>query len=188
MASETDIINLALVPLLGCNRITNRNDDSTEAIVMNASYDYCRDTVLEDRAWTFATTRSVWTPTTDPIPFGNYNYSYIIPSTVLRVLTVNPSMDSYDWVRERDRILARDETINVIYTERVENTNFFSSGFINCLSLYLAWYNCIALTESRSLKDSLWAQYQDALTDAASSDGQQGKSRQTTANALLRVR
>ena len=188
MSSETDIANLALVPLLGCNKITNLNDNQTEAIVMKASYSYCRDAVLEDRAWTFATTRDVWIPTTDAVPFGNYAYSYLIPTTVLRVLTVNPGMDSYDWVREKDRILARDETINVIYTEKVTNTNFFSSGFINCFSLYLAWYNCIALTESRALKDSLWAQYQSALTDAASSDGQQGKSRQTTANALLRVR
>ena len=196
MASETDIINLALGPLLGCDPITNRSDNQTTAIVMNASYDYCRDKVLESRAWTFATKRETWIPTVDSVPFG-FTYSYQIPSTALRILTVannavgstfGGSQSTFKWQREEDRILTDAEKIDVRFINRVENPNRFSSGFINALSLYLAWYNCIALTENRALKDSLWVQYEDALMDAASSDGQQGRKEQTHSTSLLRVR
>jgi hypothetical protein len=195
MASETDIANLALVPLLGCNRISSLSDNQTEAITMSASYDYCRDTVLESRAWTFATTRESWSPTNDTPAFG-FTYSYQIPSKALQVLNVyntashinSVSNQRFKWQREEDRVICDAQTIYVRFITRVENTNRFSSGFINALSLYLAWYNCIALTENRALKDSLWAQYEDALQDAAASDGQQGRKEQITSSSLTRVR
>jgi hypothetical protein len=195
MASETDIANLALVSLLGCNRITNLDDEQTEAIVMKASYDSCRDKVLETRAWTFATKRDIWIPTADEPAFG-FTYSFLIPSEVLRILTCfdnarndnAQSNSTFKWQREGDRIITDALKVNVRYLERTENVNLFSSSFITCLSLYLAWFNCIALTENRALKDSLWAQYQEALDDAAASDGQQGRHEQITSNVLMRVR
>lgn len=195
MASETDIINLALVPLLGCDPITNRTDNQTTAIVMNASYDYCRDKVLESRAWTFATEREVWVPTSDTVAFG-FTYSYQIPSKVLRVLTCfdnarsdnAQSNSTFKWQREGDRVITDALKINVRFINKVENTNRFSASFIDAFSLYLAWYNCIALTENRALKDSLWAQYDNAIDDAASSDGQQGRKEQVVSNVLMRVR
>ena len=192
MSSETDIANLALVPLLGCNRITSLDDEQTESIVMKASFSHCRDTVLEDRAWTFATKRDIWIPTVDVVPFG-YTYSYLIPSTALKVLTVSDKAngfinDNFMWNREEDRILTDAEQIYVRYVTRVTNTDRFSSGYINALSLYLAWYNCIALTESRTLKDSLRAQYEDALIDASTADGMQGRKERFTSNSLINVR
>lgn len=187
MASETEIINLALVPLLGANSITNRTDESTEAITMDKSFDYCRDKVIEEAQPTFCTNRAIWTPTNET-PLFNYGYSYLIPTTVIKVLGVNEHLRGYNWRREKDRILANDESIQIRYIEQETNTNFFSPGFNNALALYLAWFNCIALTQNRALKDSLWAQYLDALSDAMSSDNQQGQGIQTYSDALIRVR
>jgi hypothetical protein len=193
MSSVTDIANLALVPLLGCNRINNIEDEQTEAIVMKAAYIYCRDAVMEERAWTFATGRATWTPTANVPPFG-FSAEYLMPSTVMRVLRIETlrGVTGKDWVVETNGnltvLLANDPALNVKYIEKVDNTNRFSAGFINCLAIYLAWFTCIGLTENRSLQDSLWVKYQDALTEAASSDGQQGKSRVTTANTLLKAR
>ena len=193
MSSVTDIANLALVPLLGCGRVENIEDEQTEAVVMKAAYVYCRDAVMEERAWTFATSRGQWTPLADSPPFG-YSFQYLIPSTVLRVLSIETAtgVKGKDWAVESDGektvLLANDSLLNVQYLEKVENTNRFSSGFVNCLSIYLAWFTCVGLTQNRSLQDSLWVKYQDALTEAASSDGQQGKSRVVTNNQLLRAR
>lgn len=192
MPSETDIANLALVPLLGCNRITNLGDEQTEAIVMQASFTHCRDTVLEDRAWTFATRREIWVPTSDTVPFG-FTFSYLIPSAALKILTVSDKTNglirsSFMWQREEDRIITDASQIYVRYMVRITNTNRFSSGFINALSLYLAWYTCIALTESRSLKDSLKDQYDEALIDASTADGMQGRKEKFVANSLIDVR
>jgi hypothetical protein len=190
MSSETEIANLASVSHLGCNRITNIGDNQTEAIVMQGSFAACRDAVLEDRAWSFATTREVWTPTAD-VPAFEFTYSYAIPTTVLKVLALVDGRGTqvrYKWRKEKDRILTSQETINVRYIERVTNTNLFSAGFVNCLAIYLAWYNCIALTESRTMKADLWSYYNNALADAASADGQQGSTDKTTSNQLLAVR
>lgn len=192
MASETEIANLALVPLLGCNRITSLSDNQTEAIVMSASYSHCRDTVLEDRAWTFATNRVIWTPTADVVPFG-FTYSYLIPTTVLKILDVSDRANgnvrsSFMWRREGDRILTNAEQIYVRVIEQVTNPNQFSTGFINTLALHLAWFNCIALTENNTLKESLERRYENALIDASTADGMQGRKEQIRANALLNAR
>ena len=192
MSSETEIANLALVPLLGCERITSLSDNQTEAVVMNASYSHCRNAVLEERAWTFAAGRAIWTPTADAVPFG-YTYSYLIPTTVLKIFDVSErsngsTSSSFMWVREGDRILTNASQIYVRYLNEVTNTSIFSAGFINALSLYLAWYTCIALTESRTLKDGLRGEYENALIDAGTADGMQGRREKIRNNALLNAR
>jgi hypothetical protein len=193
MSSVTDIVNLALVPLLGCKRVENIEDEQTEAIVMKAAYTYCRDAVMEERAWTFATSRATWTPTATEPPFG-FSAEYLIPSTVMRVLAIETAtgVKGKDWVVESNGtqtvLYGNDSVLNVTYLEKIDNTNRFTAGFVNCLAIYLAWFTCVGLTDNRSLQDALWVKYQNALTEAASSDGQQGKSRKTTSNALLRVR
>jgi len=187
--SETAIANLASVSHLGCNVITNIGDNQTEAIVMKASFDHCRDTLLEEGMWGFASRYDEWTPTADDAGW-KWSFSYVIPSTSIRVLEVTdaPNRIDFRWELVGDRILCDAESIFVKYTERVTNTNLFTTGFTNALALYLAYYNCISLTESQKMKDRLFGEYNTALDDARTNDGMQGVPERIRSNALINVR
>lgn len=187
--SETSIANLACVSHLGCNKITNLDDDQTEAIVMKGSFDHCRDSLLEEGMWGFANRRDIWTPTTDTPSWG-FTFSYLIPSEVIRILTVTdaPNRIDFKWELAGDRILCDAQSIFVKYTTRVTNTNLFTTGFTNALAVYLAYYNCIVLTENKGMKDTLFGEYNDALDNARTNDGMQGVAERIRSNALINVR
>lgn len=187
--SEVSIANLALVSHLGCNKITNLDDESTEAIVMRASFDHCRDTLLEEGMWGFANKRDIWTPLSDE-PVWGFSFAYQIPSTTIRMLTVsnNETNKSFFWKLEGDQILCDAEQVFVKYTVRVTNTNLFTTGFSNALALYLAYYNCIGLTENRAMKEELYREYNNALDDARTNDGMQGKAEKIRSNVLIDAR
>ncbi len=187
--SETSIANLACVSHLGCNRITNLDDEQTEAIVMKSSFDHCRDALLEEGMWGFANRYDEWTPTTDDAGW-RWEFSYLIPSEVIRILIVtdSPNKTNFQWELAGDRILCNSDSVLVKYTQRVTNTNLFTTGFENALALYLAYYNCIALTENKGMKDGLFGEYNTALDDARTNDGMQGVAERIRSNALISVR
>ena len=188
--SETAIANLASVSHLGCNKITNLDDNQTEAIVMKATFDHCRDVVLEEGAWRFANTREQWVPlaTNDNWAF---EYAYQIPSEVIRIIkaTDSPKKTKFNWeIGSGRKVYCDSEVLYVQYTKRVTNTNEFTNGFVNALALYLAYYNCIALTENKGMKDSLLGEYQKAIDDARTNDGMQGVAEQINSTATIDVR
>ena len=85
-ASEVDISNMAL-GWLGADRITSLDDESVEAQLCKLNYPRSRDVVLEDVEWTFAVRRFILSP--DPVvPLFNWGKKFLIPTEVLRVLTV----------------------------------------------------------------------------------------------------
>jgi hypothetical protein len=187
--SETSIANLASVSHLGCNKITNLDDEQTEAIVMKASFAHCRDTVLEEGAWRFANTRDQWVPLSSTDNWA-FTYAYSIPSEVIRIIraTDSPKKTSFVWEIGGDKVFCDSSTLYVQYTKRITNTNQFTNGFTNALALYLAYYNCMALTENQGMKDRLFAEYNKALDDARTNDGMQGVAEQINSTSTIDVR
>ena len=187
--SETSIANLASVSHLGCNKITNLDDEQTEAIVMKASFNHCRDTVLEEGAWRFANKRATWSPLSSTDNWA-FSHAYLIPSEVIRIIraTDSPNKTGFKWEIGGDKLFCDADVLYVQYTKQVTNTNFFTNGFTNALALYLAYYNCMALTENKGMKDGLFAEYNKALDDARTNDGMQGVAEQIRSTSTIDVR
>jgi hypothetical protein len=187
--SETSIANLASVSHLGCNKITNLDDEQTEAIAMKGSFAHCRDTVLEEGAWRFANKRDQWVPLASTDNWA-FSYAYQIPSEVIRIIraTDSPQKTGFVWEIGEDKLYCDSATLYVQYTKQTTNTNLFSNGFTNALALYLAYYNCMALTESKSMKDTLLGEYQKAIDDARTNDGMQGIAEQIRSTQTIDVR
>ena len=201
------IVNQAL-SWLGANLITSIDDDSTEAIVAKANYDLLRDAVLEAREWTFAISRMSLTPLVRKPVYG-YSRQFLVPSFVLRVLSVPDSPTSgstvglngggADWLQdvefwrmesqpEGTVILADRDTLMIRAIIQVTNEELWSPTFVQAFAARLAAEMAMPLVESRELQADMHGLYAAKLREAASLDGMQGRVEKIRADYLVRVR
>ena len=115
MVSETSICNQAL-SWVGHGRITSLEDPSTTGEWCRDNYPFIRDSVLEERMWTFATVRTK--KTSNDLDDWDQMYKFAVPLDWLSVFRVfrdvsneNRYRTSEGWRREGRYILANDPTI-----------------------------------------------------------------------------
>lgn len=186
MANPTQIANLAL-SWLGQNLINSLGDNQNEAKIMNANYELSRDKVLEDRAWTFAIRREILSPILPAPVFGEGN-AFLIPSDVVRVhrvfrptgSSISPTLQTHNlnnarWVREGDKIFAREEIVWAVFIIRVTNTQLFSPGFVHALAARLAADTAMTFTENEKLQTRMEERYDTKMGEATFADGSQGR-------------
>jgi hypothetical protein len=191
LSSVVDICNMAL-GWIGAERITSLADVSEQANLCNLNYAISRDTVLESREWTFAVERFSLNPT-GVVPAYDWGYEFVIPTEVLRVLTVDrptagvlggPEHEQENWVREGNSILMNRDTLTMRAIVRIEDTTLFSSSFVHALAARLAADLCIPITRSKTLQQQMFVLYGAKLEDAASADGMQGRSKRIRSRYL----
>ena len=194
-ADPTQVANQAL-GWLGAKRITSFLDNSVEAGLIRENFDFIRDAVLEDRAWTFAD--SAFTLDA-PIPYGwdNGEHMFLIPSNVLRVYRCYSEPPTggmagrrlHGWRREGPHIVcSQKSTIYAKATLRITDPDRWSSAFTQALAARLSADLAIPITKSRQLQADLWSIYQSKLRDAAATDASQGGSERTDSTELVGVR
>jgi hypothetical protein len=179
MANEVSICNQAL-SWLGANQITALNEPSAEAIICNANYEELRDAVLEEHRWTFANAtykfgKALIVPNDD----DNWRYAntFNIPSSILHVMRVFSDPNSpyqTKWERKGDKLFADDDVLYLDTTIRVVSPSAFSTLFRQALASRIARDICLGLTRNTTLHDAMSTKYENALIDAAASDGMQG--------------
>lgn len=196
LLSKVEICKLALA-WLGAGHITSLDDSSEEARLCKLSYETSRDTVLESREWTFAVKRFILTPTNDDPKFY-WAKEFVLPTEILRVLTVERQSivgsnelssnliehEQMNWVREEDKILANWDSISIRAIIRITDETKFSPSFVHTLAARLAADLAIPITRSKTLQEQMFALYQAKLSDAASLDGMQGRSKRIRSRYL----
>ena len=176
MASDVGIANAALLKL-GEQTLTAFDDDGPVALLVNNTYDYHRDDLLRAHEWNFAIRRTSLAASASA-PDWEFDYAYTLPSAphyCIRVLTIyNPN--DYDWRVEGRQILTDiGSPIYIKYIWRVTDPNQFDSLFISVFIAKLAAEWAENLSKSAELCQRLLAEYQAKLKEAASIDGQEGK-------------
>lgn len=187
--SEVSISNMAL-GWLGGNLIVSLDDDSTEAALCKANYDICRDAVLEDRDWTFATDRRILSALTSAPAFG-YAYQYQLPSDLIRILEVSDEplfVHDLQWERQGSVVVTDAAIAYLRYIKRIEDPTKFSAGFVHAVAARLAMEIALPLTNSPEMQSSMISLYGTKLERAGAMDGMQGKNRQLRVNRLIGVR
>jgi len=189
------------------------SDESAAGQLLFQQFERLRDSVTEDRDWTFATARLQLAADKDAPAFG-YTSRFLVPGHVLRVITcalASPvgSIDAFaasmigassadvaqvDWVKEGPYILAGSAAagqgglpipaVNVKAIVKAPDPGIWSPCFEQALAARIAADLCIAITENRGLQADLWKLYQEKLRAAASNDGRQGRSQRRTSNTL----
>lgn len=211
MATSTVSICNQALGWLGADSILSINDPSKEAQLCKENFDALRDTVLEEREWTFAVRRLYLTPLVATPVYG-YANNFLLPADVLRVLNIPGApggvvggIDALNGGRGADsgqgladwRVESIDAgrvivaNVSAVYCRviwRVVNEQIWSAMFTQALAARLAADLAMPLVNSRSLQQDMWKLYTSKLSAAATMDGMQGKGEVKRASNLTNVR
>jgi hypothetical protein len=184
MASKIQIVNYAL-RLLGVARLTALDDDVEGARVADDVYDICRDDVLSDHNWNFATKRDTLAALEDAPEFG-FDVQYQLPNDCLRVVQME-DLDSVYKV-EGKYLLTNESAANIIYIAQITDTTYYSPKFVSCLAARLAAEMAFPLTSSKSKEQLMWELYEAKITEARWVDGVEGSADQLETEDWIEAR
>lgn len=192
MSERIDICNLAL-GWIGANNITSLQDDSDEAIQCLNNYPLARDATLEAHEWSFAIERFVPARSEEEPKWG-FVHQFLIPSDILRVLSVGPNREIYwlfeqdMWVVESGFIMADVDEIFCRGIRRILDEGIYSALFSHALAAKLATLMALSLTQSNSIMENMAGMYTGMITEAKTRDGLQGRSRRIRNRTMQRAR
>ena len=177
MATEVSICSNAL-RRLGDSPITSLSDDTERARLCNSFYSDARDAVLRLHPWNFAITRASLAQLTDTPSYG-FAYQYSLPTNPYCLRVLGMEYEDYIFKIEnystQGRVLLTDEsTAKILYVARITDTIQFDALFVDVLTAKLSVDLCYPITNSVSLQEKMQKLYQLKLSDARSTDGQEG--------------
>lgn len=182
MASKVAICNRALIEI-GANTIVSLSEDSEEARRCSVVYDECRQTILRDNPWNFAT-KQASLARLSTAPLFDFQYAYQLPSDCLRVMRTKDN--------SRHKIVGRtvhsdEESLYIEYIADIDDPNVYDGMFREALSLLIAYKLAYATTASTSMAQDRYQVYLNALSRARGVDAQEGTPPSMRPTAWLRA-
>lgn len=179
MASVIEICNRALSNIGNNRSINSLTEASKEAGQCSLHYESCRDAVLADAEWNFATKRVALADTNNPP--SDWAYAYQYPTDCMRIIEIpvpgmrNPTAA----MRIQYSTGANDDgTGKLIYTDqpqawlkyvsRITDVNMFDAIFQEALAWRLAAAINMVLTGSADLGNNALKMYQMVILSAGS--------------------
>jgi hypothetical protein len=208
MATPIDIANLALTKL-GAHTITSFNDNTVEAVTTSLHYPIVRDSVLEDRDWSFAIAEVQLVQTVPLTPFPpEYGQAYALPADCLLIrycfipnpvaltsgslldqeITSEQAVTRPSWNRFGDIAFSSTSQLWARYIRRVEDTTKYTSQFVQALACRLASELAMPITNRVELQSQLYKEYEMKLMAASGRDGSQGTPQVIQTSQLTRAR
>lgn len=178
MASVIGICNIALSSIGISRSINSLYEQSKEAGACSLHFDGCRDSVLADFDWNFATKRVALADTGNPPPDWQYAYQY--PTDCLRITELMVPDNRYPLADQRIKYetgVNSDGTGKLIYTDqnaawlkyvmRITDVNLFDSLFAEALAWRLAAAINMQLTGEPSLGGNAMQTYSALIRSAS---------------------
>lgn len=170
MASQTDVVNLALTSL-GQDRVININDDTEPARVIRANWDLALDYLLSSHPWKFAIVRAELAALAAP-PLNTWSLQYRLPEDCLKLVQVSTdwifySMDVPTFELEGGMILTDEGApLPVRYVTRITNTGLWPPQFARTMAMQLAADCCEKLTGSATKGEKAMVERERTITTA----------------------
>lgn len=139
--SKIDICSMALLKI-GVQPISSFNQNTAQAKICSTFYESVKQRVLSSHPWTFACT-NLNLSKLDQKGIPQYNYCYLLPKNILRVLSCN-SNSSYKIMK--DKLYSNDDQAILKVIEDISEQDM-PPFFINLLIDNLAYEFCLPLTE-----------------------------------------
>lgn len=172
-ASKIALANLALYKI-GAKRISSFTDGSAEARVINDIYDQCREMVLEEHPWSFATTSvALQTLSLTPTDMGDgLSIAYAFPPDWLFTYMVNfPYANMRKEELSGQSVLLCDTAgLKIKYIFNNDDPTKYSAKFYEALACKLATEACYKLSQSGQKVTAEKVDYQSALLSAMAAD------------------
>lgn len=184
MTSAVEICNLALSRLGTRASIVSLDEASVEARLCKAGYANCRDTLLRDFDWSFA--RRIETlAERDEAPPAGWSLVYSLPNRCVRFrgLWNGPGVAPADWALGSITDSAGNDAVAIfantaqavgVYTRAIENTELFSTSFVQALSWRLAETIALPITNKESLAEAIARRAQAKVAEATASEANEG--------------
>lgn len=180
-ASEAEVCNLALLLVGQTQFIDDLSDPTPEGEACDQAYEKCRDSVLQEHAWSFATRRAELNLVADG-ERGGWAYAYTLPADCLapRWLDVgieNPSesekvpMKLEDDATTNAKVLLTNQADAIlVYTRTVTETGKFSPLFVEALAAKIAVYLAAGLVKKPRLAFDMMQLFGTLVARAKASD------------------
>lgn len=196
MSSVIDLCNMALYRIGNSTRIDDLTENSVEAEVLGQFYENCRDFVLREFDWGFATA-FVQLAEVPVNPNPEFPYAYAVPNDCIRVRRiVNTSWQTGFWPCDTETPLPKIPEIKfriinggsqrlistsvspatLEYTTKVESPEMFDPIFVSALSWYLASQVAAPLAKSDAIVQKCAGMYQLEISAAAAAAFNEGAS------------
>jgi hypothetical protein len=172
MASEVETINSAL-NMLGATNIISRGEDSKSARVTNQRFDAVRDAVFRAHPWNCLVTRVALTSDSDS-PAFDWSYQFTLPTDPYCLRVMRLDYLDIEFRVEGRKILCDESTINMVYLARVTDPNEWDSLLVETIAARLAADVSFAMVQSTSLTSTLYALYENKLSEARFTDATEG--------------
>lgn len=184
MSSVVAIVNMALGRIGIGRAITSLEQNSPDAISARQFYEPCRDRVLRDYPWPFATKfvalGLLETAGTQPWA-GEWGYAYTYPSDciTLRRLVSGSSVIQHGFTLvygdAGHKILTNVESAKAEYTARITDPERFDSTFVSALAWCLASEMAMPLAVQPQLRSQAMQAYQMELSLARRTAGNEAQ-------------
>lgn len=170
MTSSVSICSNALV-MLGGAPFSSFAEPKPHVRAAANLYPSVRDDVLRGHSWNCATTRVLLAPLADVPPF-DFTHAFQLPGDWLRTLQVGYSGCTIPYRMERQRILASETALPLVYVFRNEVEDTWSSNLVHVMELAMAAAMAYTVTASSQLRDSYRDEFARELKQAKAIDGQ----------------
>lgn len=179
MPSVISICNLALSNIGNSRSINSLEEASKEADVCSLHFEQCRDSVLADFDWNFATKRVALADTGEPPTDWQYAYRY--PTDCVRITGImvpgirNPTAEQripyevgVDAAGTWKLIYTDQQQAMLKYVTRITDVNMFDAIFIEALAWRLSAAINMTLTGSADLGNNALNMYGRVILSASS--------------------
>lgn len=189
MAADTDICNLALSRIGHYDLLSSLDEASKAAKLCKINYAPTRDAVLRAHPWNFAIKRVTLASDDAVIPF-EYAYRFPLPSDCLKVVRTNLDAEGCpaDYRIEGRALLTDESVVSIEYIAQVTDVTLYDALFVDLLAQRLAMELVIPMTDNATAYKTLADVYQAKLTEARSTDAQEGTPRDFVFDDWLRAR
>ena len=158
--SKTELINKSLT-LVGANPITNIDDDTNNARIVNRVYESALRSILSECQWNFATKRRLLTLSADTLEWyysgEGEQYIYTKPVDNIRIFGTND--EGATWREEGDYIISDTHGLGIKHVYYLDNPTKYSSSFIEAFSDKLCSDIAFMILNSKTAAETFLEKY-----------------------------
>lgn len=189
--NETTICNSALVKI-GDKLILSTTDEVKAARLCAARIDFVRDIILTSYPWKNSLRREILAPDVET-PVFQYDKQFTTPVNMLRLWLVTndggtPLEEFEQWEHEGGKILTNEDTLFIIYGQRLDDYIGVTQLMAETMAFYLAWDISYPITQDKNVRADLKVDFRDMARKAASVDAKQGPLRTLDATDWINSR
>lgn len=185
MATDAvEVANSALAKI-GAATILSLDDDTKEARLCKLRINPIRKIVLRMHPWNCALDRQSLAPLAETPAFG-FSQVFQQPSNCLRIVDIEP--DDVFYRIEGRKIYANESELQLKFVKDETDWTKLDELISEAIACYLAWDIGFPITQSNSVVERCWKQFEMLKRQAKSVDAQEERDYELKANTFLDAR